>query len=81
MSVADKIIAVDAKIEVLEQQHNLSISEEKLVILHRITAKENQLTQLYKLIASAGKNCRLVHSIHRIYTNLVHNDTIIPIIS
>ena len=69
MSSIVKIIAYEEKIEALEQKLKSSMLEERLEILHRINAKENQLTELYKLNAPAGKSYCLVHSTHRIYTS------------
>ena len=52
MNLTEEIAAVKSKIADLEQQLTLSsqlLDQKELVIRQQIVAKENQLTELYKL--------------------------------
>ena len=70
MNLTEEIAAVKSKIDDLEQQLTLSsqlLDQKELVIRQQIVAKENQLTELYKLQnALAGETVIFLKSFYQI---------------
>ena len=64
MSLTEKIFALEAKKDALEQQLTSQISgQERLLIRQQIITKENLLSELYKQNALVGMKT----SVHRIH--------------
>jgi len=63
MDVPAKIASVEAELSELKALLSITADKEERVALHRrIEAKENQLTECYKLLPRDGKNFLFSHS-------------------
>jgi hypothetical protein len=59
MDINAKITSIEAELAELKTQLQGTIGEEKIALQNRITATQNSLTELFKLLQTTGKNSAL----------------------